>query len=175
MKIKRLFLFFVFTALTFGMDTPANILQTSGDRDFASFLTRFTTSASFQYSRVKFPLKTPITLMADDGESEKTFPFTKEKWPLLTQDLLKVARVPSQEGGVYVSKFIVDNPTHKEFQAGYEESEFDLRVVFDLIDGRWYVTDCYTAWYPFDLAVGELRDAIRDVQKDNATFIKIHP
>jgi len=35
---------------------------------------------------------------------------------------------------------------HKIFEAGYEESEVDLRVEFELqADGKWYVVDCYTA------------------------------
>ena len=47
-------------------------------RPFQSFLKKFTSSASFQYTRVKFPLKTPVTLLADDGETEKTFRFTRK-------------------------------------------------------------------------------------------------
>ena len=34
--------------------------------DFKSFLDKFTSSAAFQYTRVKFPLKTPVTLLADE-------------------------------------------------------------------------------------------------------------
>ena len=68
--------------------------------DFKSFLDKFTSSAAFQYTRVKFPLKTPVTLLADDGETEKTFPFTKEKWPLLDSETLKEERITQEEGGV---------------------------------------------------------------------------
>ena len=75
------------------------------DDDFKAFLEKFTSSAAFQYSRIKFPLKTPITLLADDGETEKTFPFTKEKWPLLDTETLKEERIVQDEGGVYVSKW----------------------------------------------------------------------
>ena len=57
--------------------------------EFKSFLDKFTSSAAFQYTRIKFPLKTPITLFEDDGETEKTFPFTKEKWPLLDSETMK--------------------------------------------------------------------------------------
>ena len=56
-----------------------NELTAQDGENFKSFLDRFTSSAAFQYTRIKFPLKTPITLLADDGETEKTFPFTKEK------------------------------------------------------------------------------------------------
>ena len=91
----------------------------------------------FQYTRVKFPLKTPVTLLADDGETEKTFPFTKEKWPLLDSETLKEERITQEEGGVYVSKFTLNEPAHKVFEAGYEESEIDLRVEFELLpDGN---------------------------------------
>ena len=69
-----------------------NEIAQSGE-DFKSFLDKFTSSAAFQYTRIKFPLKTPITLLADDGETEKTFPFTKEKWPLLDSETMKEERI----------------------------------------------------------------------------------
>ena len=78
--------------------------------DFKSCLDKFTSSAAFQYTRVKFPLKTPGTLLADDGETEKTFPFTKEKWPLRYSETLKEERITQEEGGVYVSKFTLNEP-----------------------------------------------------------------
>ena len=77
-------------------------LTTQDGEDFKSFLDKFTSSAAFQYTRVKFPLKTPITLLADDGETEKTFPFTKEKWPLLDSETMKEERITQEEGGIYV-------------------------------------------------------------------------
>lgn len=145
------------------------------DDDFNAFLEKFTSSAAFQYTRIKFPLKTPITLLEEDGETEKTFPFTKEKWPLLDSETLKEERITQDEGGVYVSKFIVNEPNHKEFEAGYEESELDLRVVFDLINGQWFVTDCYTGWYGGDLPVAELKETIRQVQEENKDFQETYP
>ena len=145
------------------------------DDSFEAFLTKFTSSAAFQYTRVKFPFKTPITLMSDDRNSETTFPFTKEKWPLLDEETLKEERIVQDEGGVYVSRFVVNEPTHKEFEAGYEESEVDLRVVFELIDGNWYVTDCYTAWYSFDLPIADLKETISQVQEENKAFEEVHP
>ena len=66
--------FCLFAAL---MLTTLNSL--AAEEDFKTFLQKFTSSASFQYSRVKFPLKSPITLLKDDGETEQTFPFTREK------------------------------------------------------------------------------------------------
>ena len=81
--------------------------------DFESFLEKFTSSAAFQYTRIKFPMKTPITLMTDDGNSEKTFPFTKDKWPLLDSETLKEERITQEEGGIYVSKFTLNEPGHK--------------------------------------------------------------
>lgn len=131
-----------------------NEIAQSGE-DFKSFLDKFTSSAAFQYTRIKFPLKTPITLLADDGETEKTFPFTKEKWPLLDSETMKEERIEQEEGGIYVSKFTLNEPVHKVFEAGYEESEIDLRVEFEqAADGKWYVVDCYTGWYGYDLPIG---------------------
>ena len=86
--------------------------------EFKTFLDKFTSSATFQYTRIKVPLKTPITLLADDGETEKTFPFTKEKWPLLDSETMKEERISQEEGGIYVSKFTVNEPKHKVFEAG---------------------------------------------------------
>ena len=125
--------------------------------DFKSFLDKFTSSAAFQYTRVKFPLKTPVTLLADDGETEKTFPFTKEKWPLLDSETLKEERITQEEGGVYVSKFTLNEPAHKVF------------------DGKWYVVDCYTGWYGYDLPIAELKQTIQHVQEENAAFKELHP
>lgn len=186
MKAKRFALCLFMVALlgnicliSCGNTSKAKVENTASaepaDDDFQSFLAKFTSSAVFQYTRVKFPLKTPITLMTDDGNSEKTFPFTKEKWPLLDAETLKEERIDQEEGGIYVSKFTVDEPTHKEFEAGYEESEVDLRMEFDLIDGKWFVTDCYTGWYSFDLPISELKETISQVQEENKAFQEIHP
>lgn len=175
MRTARFFFVFVFTVLYLGSNVYGDNSASQDDKDFASFLSQFTNSAAFQYSRIKFPLKSPITLMADDGKSEKTFPFTRDKWPLLSADILKVKNETTPEGATYIAKFIIDQPAHKEFQAGYEDSEIDLKLVFDLIGGKWYVTDCYTAWYNFELSIEEYRDAVRQVQRENADFIKVHP
>lgn len=184
MKAKR----FVFCLLTAVLMTgvcciscgniskaKAEMATSAEAEDFSSFLQKFTSSAAWQYTRIKFPLKTPITLLTDDGNNEKTFPFTKEKWPLLDDETLKVERITQDEGGIYVSRFTLDEPAHKIFEAGYDESEVDLRVEFELIDGKWYVTDCYTGWYGFDLPISELKDTILQVQEDNKAFKELHP
>ena len=145
------------------------------EEDFNTFLRNFTSSASFQYSRIKFPLKSPIVLLKDDGETEQTFPFTREKWALLDEETLKEGKITEEEGGVYISRFTVDEPAHKEFEAGYDESEASLRVVFERIGGKWYVTDCYTDWYNSDLPISELKETIRMVQEENKAFEKLHP
>lgn len=151
-------------------------LTTQNGEDFKSFLNKFTSSAAFQYTRVKFPLKTPITLLADDGETEKTFPFTKEKWPLLDSEMMKEERIEQEEGCIYVSRFTLNEPKHKVFEAGFEESEVDLRVEFELLpDGKWYVVDCYSGWYGFDLPVEELKQTIQHVKEENDTFKELHP
>ena len=143
--------------------------------DFKSFLHKFTSSASFQYSRIKFPLKSPIVLLQDDGETEQTFPFTRDKWALLDSETLKEGRITEEEGGVYISRFTRDEPVYKEFEAGYDESEPSLRVVFELVDGNWYVTDCYNDWYNLDLPIGELEETVRTMQEENKSFEELHP
>lgn len=147
----------------------------AAQEDFKSFLTHFTTSASFQYARVKFPLQSPIILLEDDGETERTFPFTRDRWPLLNADNFLEGRQADEEGGVYVSRFTVDEAAHKEFEAGYEESEPSLRVVFDCIDGLWFVTDCYNDWYNIDLPIGELEETVATIQEENAAFREQYP
>lgn len=185
MKAKNLLLSFLFFALlasvsvfSFGKTYPTvNYVETteqSADKDFDSFLEKFTTSAAFQYSRIKFPLETPITLVTDNGD-EKTYTFTKERWPLLNSESFRVERTVQEEGSVYIAHYVVDEPAHKEYEAGYEESELDLRVVFKLIGGKWYVTDCYNAWYSFDLLIEEFEDTVRQVQEENSAFKEEYP
>ena len=64
----------------------------------------------------------------------------------------------------------------KERVSRCEESEVDLRVEFELqADGKWYVVDCYTGWYGYDLPIGELKQTIQNVKEENTTFKEIHP
>ena len=91
MKAIR-FVFCLFAAL---MLTTLNGLAAE-EEDFKTFLQKFTSSASFQYSRIKFPLKSPIALLKDDGETEQTFPFTREKWALLDEETLKEGRTTEE-------------------------------------------------------------------------------
>ena len=139
MKVKRFVLCLFMLTLIGGIcfiscgntskaKAESDVAAETAEETFQSFLKKFTSSASFQYTRVKFPLKTPITLMTDDGNSEKTFPFTQEKWPLLDSETMKEERITQEEGGIYVSKFTLNEPKHKIFEAGYEESEVDLAV-----------------------------------------------
>ncbi len=150
-------------------------LRAAQEENFSVFLHKFTTSAAFQYSRIKFPLKSNIVLSAGDGENEKNFPFTKKEWPLLDEKTFKEERHEMQGEGVYVSKFTIKEPTHVEFEAGYEESELDLRVRFDLIDDKWFLTDCYTAWYNFSILATEFRQTVLEVQAENKKFVMQHP
>lgn len=185
MKAKKficcLLLLVLFTGVSFiscgnSSKAKADSEAVQSVEDFKSFLDKFTSSATFQYSRIKFPLKTPITLFADDGETEKTFPFTKEKWPLLDSETMKEERITQEEGGIYDSKFTVNGPKHKVFEAGYEESEIDLRVEFEISsDGKWYVVDCYTGWYGYDLPIEDLKKTIEQVKEENAAFKELHP
>lgn len=177
MNAKKCIFYLMITVLLFAGSAASYGKTTAGkaDEDFQTFLTKFTSSAEFQYSRIRFPLESPITLLSTDEKEEKTFPFTKEKWPLLAKEVFTVERVVLEEGPVYFSKFSVDEPQHKEFEMGYEDSDLDLRVVFDLIDGKWYVTDCYNSWYSFDLAIEELDTTIEEVQAENKVFMEEHP
>ena len=185
MGAKNSLLSFLFLALLAGVSVfsfgktylftdKAEAVEQSAGEDFESFLDKFTTSAAFQYSRVKFPLETPITLITDNGD-EKTYPFTKERWPLLNGESFSIERTVQEEGAVYIAHYVVDEADHKEYEAGYEESELDLRVVFKLINGKWYVTDCYNAWYSFDLPVEEFADTVSQVQEENNTFKQENP
>ena len=153
---------------------PVNITDT--EEPFQEFVQRFVRSASFQYERIKFPLKTPISLRVNDNGDEREFPFTKEMWPLLNEENLKVERIQQEEGGVYVGRYIIDEKRVKEFQAGYEESEVDLRVRFELdSNGKWYVTDAYTAWYAPDIYAGELKDVMKEIAEENKIFLEQYP
>ena len=39
----------------------------------------------------------------------------------------------------------------------------------------YYVVDCYTGWYGYDLPIGELKQTIQQVKEENAAFKEIHP
>ena len=147
----------------------------AADEEFAAFLRKFTSSTAFQYSRVRFPLQSPIVLLEEDGETERTFPFTREKWPLLDRESLIEEHITEDDGGTYTSRFTVNEPTHKEFVSGYDETEPTLTVTFDLIEGCWYVTDCYTDWFNFDLPISELESTLADIQEANRLFQEEHP
>ena len=94
---------------------------------------------------------------------------------MLDEETLKEGRTTEEEGGTYISHFTVNEPAHKEFEAGYDESEPSLRVVFELTDGKWYVIDCYNDWYNFDLPISELEETIQAVQEENKAFEELHP
>lgn len=165
---------FILSLLLFvlaGCLTPATA-QDGGDKDFDSFLKKFTTSAEFQYSRIRFPLETPIVLSGGDGP-EQELPFTMAEWPLLGTDDLKEFRKEDQDG-IYFGRFTVKNPDHVEYESGLEESELDLSIVFDRVDGKWYVTDCYNGWYA-SVTPDDIEPAVYEVQQKNQEFEKKHP
>ena len=84
-------------------------------------------------------------------------------------------RIDQGDGSIYVSKFILVEPTQRVFEAGFEESECDMRIEFALVDGKWYVVDAYTGWYGFDLPAEELNEAVKHVQEENAAFKELFP
>lgn len=172
MKKNSLVICLLFLSL-FATFLPAKAV--SEREDFNAFLKKFTSSEAFQYSRIQFPLKSKITLSVGDGENEKSFPFTKREWPLLDEEAFVEERNEVEGEGVYVAKFTVKEPDHMEFEAGYEESELDLRVCFDFINGKWFLTDCYTGWYNFNVLARELNKTVLEVQAENKDFIKQHP
>ena len=47
--------------------------------------------------------------------------------------------------------------------------------MFELVDGNWYVTDCYNDWYNLDLPIGELEETVRTMQEENKSFEELHP
>lgn len=145
------------------------------NEDFNTFIKHFVTSAEFQYSRVKFPLKSPIVIVSDSLQKEILVPFTKDKWPLIDSTVIVEDRVEELEGGVFVSEYIVNEPDKKVFRAGYEESEFELYLVFNLIDQKWYVVDCYTAWFAFLSSLEELNEVLKELRSENALYVECFP
>lgn len=161
--------------MMFTVNLHADTNKIKGGEDFESFIKQFTNSAAFQLSRIKFPLKSPIILLSSDGETEKEFPFTQDKWPLLEEGVFVVERMEDDYGTVYVSHYTIDEDEHKVFETGFEESEVDMRVEFVMIDGKWYVIDGCSGWYGFDLPAEELNEAVKQVQEDNEAFRVLHP
>lgn len=171
MKKSRLaVIFFLFAVLGYCSLATA---QEQPDASFDSFLKKFTSSAEFQLSRIKFPLATPIFLI-DENENEKEVPFTEAEWPLLTAKDFEVSKISTTDG-VYFGRFAVKEKDHVEYEAGLEESELDLNVIFDLIDGKWYVTDCYNGIVYGAVPVGEFDATVYEVQQKNEKFMKKHP
>jgi len=146
--------------------------QDEPDKDFDSFLKKFTTSAQFQYSRIKFPIATSIYLLNEDGE-EIEVPFTADEWPLLEESDFHLGRIETMDGTVF-GKYSTKEPKHVVFESGLEESELDLIVTFDLVDGKWYMTDCYTGWYG-SLPAEDFESTVYEVQQKNIEFEKKYP
>lgn len=146
--------------------------QNEADKDFNTFLKQFVSSAEFQYSRVRFPLETPIILVGADG-TEHEIPFTMEEWPLLGKDDLKVFKKKTPEG-ILFGNFSIQDKDHVEYEAGLEESELDLNVVFDLVDGKWYVTDCFNSCYA-TATPEDIDGIIYEVQQANRKFMEKYP
>ncbi|MEG1546569.1 MAG: DUF4348 domain-containing protein [Bacteroidaceae bacterium] len=148
------------------------LAQDVPDTDFDSFLKKFTSGAEFQYSRVKFPIATPIFLIKANGDEQEA-PFTMEEWPLLEAKDVRVFKQSTQDG-VMFGRFTVKDKDHVEYEAGLEESELDLSITFDLIDGKWYVTDCFNGIYG-SVSTEEFDAVVYEIQQKNADYQKKHP
>jgi hypothetical protein len=152
----------------------ASLTAQENTEKFEDFLSKFTTNASFQYERIRFPLESSLLLSDADGE-EKVVPFVRRMWPLLDGEALRTYRETMEdEGGIYVAHYVLNESEHKEFEAGFEDGSLDLRVVFKCIDGKWYVTDAFSGWYAPDTSAADLEGIIRQVQDENNVFIEQH-
>lgn len=146
--------------------------QNEPDKDFESFLTQFTSSAEFQFSRIKFPLNSPIILLDVDGNEQET-PFSADLWPLLEVKDFTIGKYETEDG-LFFGRYAIKEKEQVVFEAGMEESELDLIIHFDLVDGKWYVTDCYTGWYG-SLPIEDFDPVVYEVQQRNAEFAKNNP
>lgn len=170
MKKSLLALFLTFSMLT-GIFTNA-CAQDEVDKDFESFLEKFTSSTEFQYSRIKFPITTPIVLLGDNGE-ELEVPFTADEWPLLEAKDFIEGRHESDEG-ILFGRYTKKEDDQVVFETGLEESELDLIITFDKVDGKWYVTDCYNGWYG-SLYASDFDATVYEVQQRNTDFAEKNP
>mgnify|MGYP000361579058 CR=1 FL=1 len=145
--------------------------------DFKSFLDKFTSSAAVSVYSCQVSVENAGYFIGGmTGKLRKRSLLRRKSGRCLDSETLKEERITQEEGGIYVSKFTLNEPAHKVFEAGYEESEIDLRVEFELLpDGKWYVVDCYTGWYGYDLPIAELKQTIQHVQEENAAFKELHP
>lgn len=168
---KSLFAIFLFLLLQ--VVNPSLIMaQNESDASFDVFLKQFVSSAGFQLSRVKFPIATPIFLVDENG-NEQEVPFTQEEWLLLGEKDVKEFKQNTQDG-VYFGRFTVKDKDHVEFESGLEESELDLSITFDFIDGKWYVTDCFNGIYAL-VPITDFDATVYEVQQKNEQFAKKHP
>ena len=168
---KSLFAISVFLFMQV-VNLAAVMAQNEPDASFDAFLKKFTTSAEFQLARVKFPVTTPIFLVDDNG-NEQEVPFTQEEWPLLGEKELKEFEQNTQDV-IYFGRFAVKEENHVEFESGLEESELDLSLIFDLVDGKWYVTDCFNGIYGA-VPAADFDATVYEVQQKNEQFLKKHP
>lgn len=140
------------------------------------YFSRNSHPAPFQYSRIKFPLKSPIILLKDDGETEQTFPFTRDdKWALLDSETLREADVlrRRREEFTYPALRRMDLPIKSSRPDMMSRSLLACRFRFDR--QKWYVTDCYNDWYNSDLPVSELEETVRTMQEENKASEELHP
>lgn len=141
----------------------------TSDKEFDDFIHQFLSSASFQYSRIHFPIKMAIEYSTDDGEI-KSLPMTKEAWPLLSE-------LPVYNDGETFGAFKVKGHEGMVYELGYLNSELTLRLIFKKINKKWFVVDGGNwDWYPgMDMTAKELAETRKKVQEHNAAFLAKHP
>ncbi len=150
-------------------DTTFACLQSQ--EPFAHFIDSFAHSASFQYSRIHFPLKTDLLLYIDDKEVNLSY--TQDRWLLLGTDYLDAT---GRTDG-YFTRYTEDQPLRKTLVGGYPDSETVLQLVFEsLDDGLWYVTDGYNdCYYSGVRNLSDMEEAKRRIADENRRFISLYP
>ncbi len=96
--------------------------------NFDKFYTNFVSDDVFQTSRVNFPIK------GGDISEDGTIEWTKENWFTLNN----IDEVDRNEFDVFIDKS--DNKVTHEIQL--PRSGFSMNYTFEIIDGKWYITEC---------------------------------
>ncbi len=138
---------------------------------FTQFLDSFVRSASFQYRRVCFPLKTPLLLYVEEDEINLTY--TQERWLLIGRDYIDAT---GRTDGYFI-RYTEDQARRKTLIGGYPDSETVVQLVFEYLDDdKWYVTDAYNdCYYSGIRTLTDMEEARRRIAEENRRFISLYP